>query len=70
MPSKQQRADEWLTLREIAAEYKLHYLTVTNLRAAGEFPNAINVGGEGTRSRYRVPRKDVDAWRDSLRVVA
>lgn len=66
MPTK--RRDPLLTVRDVAEQLNVHYLTALNLVAAGEFPNAVNIGGEGTRRRYRIPQGDVDGYLQSKKL--
>lgn len=68
MPTK--KRDPMVEVKDIADQLGIHYLTAVRLVADGKFPNAINIGGDGTSRRYRIPQSDVDVYRDSLRVVA
>lgn len=68
MPTK--KPDPMLTAKEVAEQLGVTYLKVLNLINAGEFPNAINTGGEGNGRRYGIPQSDVHNWRESRKVVA
>ena len=66
MPTK--KRDPLLTLAEVREQLRVSYARVINLVHEGEFPNAVNIGGEGTGARYRVPQGDVDRFLESRRL--
>jgi len=60
-----------LTPKDIAADLQVSYLHALDLINDGvSFPNAINIGGEGTGRRLRVPRTDYEQFLASRRVAA
>lgn len=70
MQSSQQPDEARLTPTEVGTRLGFSYTKVLSLIAAGEFPNARNIGGQGNGRRYEVPLSDVDNWRDSRKVTA
>ena len=55
--------DEWLTVEEIANEYKISLGTVRDWIHSGELPHR-NVGTQA-RKNYRVRRADLDTFLDA-----
>ena len=56
-------ADEWLTLKEVAKEWKINRVTVRRAIESGQL-RAFN-GGTGTKyARWRVRRSDLKAYED------
>jgi excisionase family DNA binding protein len=54
-------SEDWLTVQEVAREFRIQPRTVRNLVNAGRL-RAVAVGGGAIKERLRFRRADVDEW--------